>query len=549
VFDSRTTDFAEQVLRATHGRGVDIVLNSLSGDKLEASLSALAFNGRFIEVGKRDIYSDARLSLQHFRKSIAFFAVDMASLRAQRPALFRQILDEVSEQFDRGWLEPLPMETFPASAIRDAFEHMARAEHVGKIVVDMRALESVGAAALPDGHARADGTYVISGGLGALGRAAAEWLIQRGARDILLLGRSRPSSEAEGWLTALRDSGVRVRAFACDVGSWPEVSAVFETLRAEGQSVRGIIHAAGILDDATLQNLTLEQVERVFLPKVRGAYNLHRASENAPLDFFVLYSSVASLLGSAGQAAYCAANACLDALARHRVARGLPATAINWGPVSEVGLAAAAAGRGDRLAARGLTPLSVEEVVLALEQVLVEGFHEVAVTRLDSAKWREAHPMLGRSARWSALLSQTDQAGTSGTLRARLSNVDAEAAQALLKSAIRTLLASVLRCSEERIGDSATFGSLGLDSLLGLELRARLSREIEIDLPATVLWRFPTIDKLAKELWGRAGLDRLAAPEPAAVLAASPAEETVTSTGADLARDFDAELARAESLT
>jgi NADPH:quinone reductase-like Zn-dependent oxidoreductase len=223
VFDSRTTDFAEKILELTAGRGVDAVLNSLSGARADAGLSVLAFGGRFLEVGKTDIYSGGELALQHFRRSISYFALDMASLRVERPEVFRGVLEEVSDELESGRLTSLPIETFPASEVRAAFERMARASHVGKIVVRIKSTPAVAARALPGGAARSDGVYLISGGLGALGRATAEWLLEKGARRLVLIGRSEPNGDALSWIADMRARGALLHLLRCDVANLSEL--------------------------------------------------------------------------------------------------------------------------------------------------------------------------------------------------------------------------------------------------------------------------------------------------------------------------------------
>jgi len=548
VFDSRTIEFARQIRCCTRGEGVDVVLNSLPGELMDASLGVLRFGGRFLEVGKRDIYSDATLAMHHFRKAIALFAIDLGTLHAQQPERFRQLLEDVTRELDAGRLSPPKVREFPARDTRDAFELMARAEHVGKLVVDMTAVSDVAAQALPAGRARGDGVYLISGGLGALGRAAGVWLAERGAGRIVLIGRGAPEAVGLASITRMRELGARVDSVACDVGSWASVSEALPRVLG-GDRVRGVVHAAGILEDATLANLERAQVERVFHPKVHGAWNLHRLTAAMPLDFFVLYSSVAALFGSAGQAAYAAANACLDALAQHRLDRGLPATSIHWGPVADVGLAARAAVRGDRLASRGLAGIGVEDVTRALERVLTEGWPQVAVTRLDPARWRQAYPAAADAPRWSKLLPATGaEPRHQAELRARLEAAKPEARLAILEGAVRTLVSQVLRLEEARIARTTPFGNLGLDSLLGLELKNRLERTLGLSLAVTTLWRYPTLDRLSHALLERTGLRAERPPSSAGPRSSrgpvDPIAEPVTVTGGDLIAELEAEIAR-----
>ena len=326
VFDSRSLDFAARIREYTGGRGVDVVLNSLSGEAMTRSVELLAPHGRFLEIGKTDIYQNRKLDLHPFQRAISYFAIDLDRMIRERPEEIHELLVEIAAWFEAGELKPLPLRVFPVQQAREAFRHMAQAKHIGKIVLVPAEPNSVRGRIF-----RRDGTYLVTGGLGALGLEVAEWMANRGAGRIVLVGRSEPSGGALSRIAALRARGVDVIASRANVSDFGQVERIVaETPQAF--PLRGIVHAAGVLEDATLVNVTGGQLRRVMEPKVAGAWNVHRATQHLSLDFFVLFSSAASVVGSPGQASYGAANAFLDSLGAYRKSLGMPSLVVNWGP-------------------------------------------------------------------------------------------------------------------------------------------------------------------------------------------------------------------------
>ncbi|MGE3806859.1 MAG: SDR family NAD(P)-dependent oxidoreductase, partial [Gemmataceae bacterium] len=327
VSNSRSTDFVEDVLRRTDGRGVDVVLNSLSGEFIPASLRVLAPGGRFVEIGKRGIWNAAQVAAQ--RPDVTYHVLALDERIAADPVCIGALLREILQRFDAGQLQPVVRAVHPLTEAASAFRIMQQARHTGKIVLRVpRELPKL---------LRQDSSYLITGGLGGLGLATAQRLIERGARHLVLLGRNPPSESAHEVIAGLEHAGAEVLVLQADVSVAADVAAALEQIARRLPPLHGVIHAAGVLDDGVLLNQTSERFARVLAAKVEGAWNLHRLTMDLPLDFFVLYSSMAALLGPAGQGNHAAANAFLDALAHHRRARGLPAQSINWGAWGEVG--------------------------------------------------------------------------------------------------------------------------------------------------------------------------------------------------------------------
>jgi NADPH:quinone reductase-like Zn-dependent oxidoreductase/acyl carrier protein len=527
VMDSRSLRFAEEVLEATHGEGVDMVLNSLAGEAIEKSLSVLAYDGRFLELGKKDIYSDDRtLSLAVFRKRISYHAVDLLGFGDRRKERFQEVFRELMEVFERGELSPLPTRTFPVSRTADAFQTMAQGRHIGKLVVDLTEPDvhiSVGEGV---GGMKQEASYLVTGGLGGLGLSVARWMVEQGARNLVLVGRAGAETEEQRrQVEELRASGTRVEVCRADVGREEEVGRAVEKAEEMGP-LKGVVHAAGVLEDGLLEQQSAEKVRKVMGPKVGGAWNLHRATRGRELDFFVLYSSAASLLGSPGQSNYAAANAFMDGLAEYRRARGLPGLSVQWGAFSDVGMAAAQANRGERVAQRGMNNLSPQQGWRALGELLRGEAAQVGVVPLDARQWLEFYPHLATMARFKELLQAgTGQPKGDKELVARLRAASAAELPGMMEALVREQAAAVLRLEPSRIERETPLKALGIDSLMGLELRNRLEARLGVTLSATLAWTYPHVAALTEYLIGR--LELAPAPElarQAATAAAAAAE-------------------------
>ncbi len=342
--DSRSLEFADVVLERTGGRGVDVILNSLPGEAIPRGIAALADYGRFLEIGKRDIYDDARLGLRPFRKNLSFFAIDLDRIIRERAALAGSMLRDVARRVGDGKLAPLPHSAWPIGQALDAFRSMQQAKHIGKVVINCG--DQPGAALTPDEEPLefdADASYLITGGLGGFGLGVARFLADRGARTLVLLGRrGAVGVEARTAVRELEAKGTRIIVRAADVSNEAEVAEVFAAIDRDLPPLKGVVHAAMVLEDALLVNLDRDLIDRVLAPKLAGTWNLHVHTVNRPLDFFVMFSSLSSVFGHAGQGNYAAANAFLDAMAWYRRAIGLPALAINWGYLGDVGYLAGA---------------------------------------------------------------------------------------------------------------------------------------------------------------------------------------------------------------
>ncbi|HYO54311.1 type I polyketide synthase [Archangium sp.] len=351
---------------------------------------------------------------------------------------------------------------------------------------------------------RADGTYLVTGGLGGLGLEVARWLVTHGARHLLLLGRRAPSAEAERTLAELRQAGAHVEPFQADVARPGDVERALARVDESMPPLRGVFHAAGLLEDGMLLNLTEERFASVMAPKVLGSWNLHARTRRLPLELFVLFSSATSLLGTPGQANYSAANAFLDALAHARRAEGLPALSINWGTWKSVGLAAAQANRGDRLESRGLRGMAPDKALAALGMLLGQGRPQVSVMALEPRQWLGFYLAAAQSPFFTRLAQEQVSRPAAETGRSRIRE-QLEAARgserrALLEHHLREQIGGVLRMEPARIELRTPLGSLGLDSLMSMEIRNRLEATLGLKLSATLVWTYPTLAALTPYL-------------------------------------------------
>ncbi|WP_437309427.1 SDR family NAD(P)-dependent oxidoreductase [Sorangium sp. So ce388] len=500
VSDSRSARFVEDVLAWTNGEGVDVVLNSLAGELLTKGFALLRDHGRFIELGKRDQLADAPLGMRPFLRNLTFSLVDASSMARKRPAQVRALLDEIAAWVERGVLGPIPFTALPMSRAREAFQTMAQGRHIGKVVL---------AASDPEIHVeqrasalRADATYLVTGGLGGLGLSLAEWMVARGARHLVLVGRSGVTTEAQRAAVArIEAAGARVEVAPVDVAARPQLERLFEDIAARFPPLRGVVHAAVVLDDGLVESQSRERFARVMGPKVLGAWNLHELTRELPLDFFVFYSSAAALLGTPGQAGYAAANTFLDALAHHRRALGLPALSINWGAFADVGIASAERARA-HLEARGLRAMSSDEGHTLFGRLIETAAAQVGVVPLDVRQWIEFYPHRAVSPFWSELVGRGSRPlprPSDGILGSFLGAAKAER-PALVEQFVRGELGKVLRVHPASIRKQAPFQDLGLDSLTGVEFRNRLERGIGRTLPSTLVWAYPDLARLTDHL-------------------------------------------------
>ncbi|MFF9898017.1 type I polyketide synthase [Streptomyces longispororuber] len=506
IASSRTLDFEASVLAASDGRGVDVVLNSLAREFVDASLRLLPRGGRFVEMGKTDLRDSATVADAH--PGVAYQSFDLAEMSPDR---IKEMLAEVLSLFERGVLEPLPVRAWDVRRAPEAFRYLSQARHVGKVVLT-----------LPprfDGQ----GTVLVTGALGGLGRVVARHLAgEHGVRDLLLVSRRGEQTPGADQVRAeLEELGTRVTIAACDVSDREAVAALIDGVRTE---LRAVVHVAGVVDDGVLTSLTPERLDTVLRPKVDAAVNLHELTADLDLSAFVLFSSAAGVLGSAGQANYAAANAFLDALAQYRRAQGLAATSLAWGLWADQGGMAGALGDDDleRMARAGVAALTAEEGLALLDTSLARPDAALVPVKLDTDALRrqfgaEVPPLFRGLVRGGTRTRRVVESGPSAagtTLADQLAALPPENRERALLDLVRAQVAAVLGyASGEDVTPTKAFKELGFDSLTSVELRNRLNAATALRLPAGLVFDYPTPKALAQYLGGELLGD---APEAAA---------------------------------
>ncbi|MDE0673518.1 MAG: SDR family NAD(P)-dependent oxidoreductase [bacterium] len=529
IFDSRQTGFGEEILLATGGEGVDVVLNSLTSEGfIDASLSCLAQGGRFVELARRDILSPEEMA--EIRPDVSYDILELDVLKKTDPAWVGRVLREVMAGISSGELRPLVHSRWPLAEAGAALGFMRAARHLGKIVVTVNPLAQ--------GHLREDRTYLVTGGLGGIGCAVAEWLADRGAGAIVLNGRRDPDAAATETIEALRRRGVRVEVELADVTDPEAVDAMLARIDADLPPLGGVIHSVGVLSDAALTNQTWESFEQVLAPKIVGAWHLHRATEGRDLDLFCLFSSRVGVMGNPGQANHAAANAFLDQLAAHRRALGLPGQAIAWGAWSEIGEAAEQRDRIERrraaLGGRWFTP---QQGIRALERLVRQDNTGSVVMSMDWSVFEEA--VEDRPPLLEDLLSAdpddaSDDGVSSDDLLTLFTNAPTIEPEEVLVSFLQQEVQAVLRLPKAP-SPTVGFFDLGMDSLMAVELRNRLNRAFAGEYVAsnTVVFDYPDIAALAGHLVSELGQPGEARTSPEQPAPEQPASERPPATVVD----------------
>ena len=444
---------------------------------------------------------------------MSFCAVDLFRLCLERPEIVEELWREVSGLITDGTFQPLPYKRFPANEVADAFHWMAQGKHTGKILIDFADCDVDVERHLPgEDSINADSTYLITGGLGGLGLSVAQWLVEKGARHLALVGRRGARQEVKPLIEALREAGADPRVFAADVSRPEHVSSLLVRIRESMPPLAGVFHCAGLIEDGVLDQLDWSRFEPVFAPKLQGSWNLHTQLEDTPLDFFVLFSSIASVFAGRAQGNYAAANAFLDGLAHFRRALGLPALAINWGPWSEVGMAAKLK-RVDHLANRGILSISPKDGVRILGNLLGLAVPQIAAVVVDWDRWCEVFPRVRKQPLLARLVNENTRDSSLGdgersVIDSFLQAADREQAREILISYLGGVATKVLRVPESRLDPQIGLKRQGLDSLMAVELRNRIEFDLSLTIPVVRLLQGPSLRQLADLLCGE--IDKVA---------------------------------------
>ncbi|KAG8157511.1 hypothetical protein KVR01_012553 [Diaporthe batatas] len=499
IFSSRDASFSAGVLAATGSRGVDVVLNSLAGPLLQESFNVLAPFGHFVEIGKRDLEINSYLEMRPFSRQVSFSAFYLLTLMRHKPRTVHRVLAEIAAHLETKVIAPVhPVTAYPISDVAKAFRMLQTGKHSGKVVLSAGPTEVV--PVVPGARTprfQADSSYLLVGGVGGLGRSIAHWMVAHGAKNIILLSRSAGrSGKTAVFVDELQQIGCRVKAVSRDVANQKDLQEALRSAEEDGlPPVRGVIQAAMVLEDTVLEQMTLESFKAVTLPKVQGTWNLHKRFEKAAdLDFFVIISSAVGVAGNASQSNYAAAGSYEDALARWRVAQGLPCVSIDLGAVKSIGVAAETAGVLGRLGRIGFVPMSEEQVLAVLASAILSPREPQVVVGLNTGPgnhWEsDGESQLGRDARFAALRAHEGQTQGNGearqggdSLASRLAGSSTpEQAGDLIGAAIAEKLSDIFMIPVDEIDLANKPTHYNIDSLVAVELRNMLLQKAAAEI-------------------------------------------------------------------
>ncbi len=495
ILNSRSLDFADRVLEITNGQGVDVILNSLPADFILKGLDVLAPYGRFLEIGKRDVYADSLIGLKALRRNASLAVIDLASMGHERPQLLRQLVDEVVDMLADGDLEPLPVTAFPITEVSEAFRYMSQARHIGKVVVTLPD-ETVPVLSADDKELclSRDKSYLITGGSRGFGITVARWMSERGAGQVVLASRSgRPDEDQQSHLQAIEANGTAVRHLPLDVTNESDVAKAVAELATGPRPLAGIIHGAAVIIDGFLGQMDETSVTSVLRPKTMGAWNLHRAVEQTgqSLDFFVQFSSLAQVMGSSGQSNYVAANSFLEAISHYRSGRDLSGQTMHWGALADSGFVSRSDSMTTYLESMGMAPITDEDALDGLERLLGLETPAIAYGSVDWATVARTNPKAGTVPRLKGVLETGNTGG--GRIRADIAEAPRDQWPDLLANFLVDQIVKVLKVDADTIDLNKALTELGFDSLSSIELKNRVERQLGISIPVSAFLQSPTL--------------------------------------------------------
>ncbi len=513
VMDSRSLAFADDIMAITQGEGVDIVLNSLAGEAITRNLSVLKPFGRFLELGKRDFYENSKIGLRPFRNNISYFGIDADQLLIERPELANRLFKEMMVHFDEGSLRPMPYRSFPATRVADAFRYMQQSRQIGKVVVSFEAaheqVDAVPTELIQPLQKESkcyqcdeNGSYLVTGGLSGFGLKTACWLVDKGARSLVLISRSATiSDESASIIKDLQNKGVEVFTRACDVTDKSALQRLVAEIESDVAPLKGIVHAAMVLDDGLIRNMSQQQLLKVMQPKITGAWNLHEVSKALDLDLFVMYSSATTFVGNPGQANYVAANSFLEALVTARKAQGLAAQYAAWGAISDVGYLARNEETKEALQSRlGGSALASDQALKMLEKIILSDKAGVAVIDLDWGVIQRVMPAAS-SAKYEILQRQVKSSDSDHEdIHVLIANMGQAEIQTLVVDLLLDEIEQILRLPREKLDIEQSVFDLGMDSLMGMELVLAIEERFGVKLPVMALTEGANIQRIAERI-------------------------------------------------
>ncbi|KAI1619299.1 KR domain-containing protein [Exophiala viscosa] len=375
IFHSKDTSFRDDVLRMTEGAGVDVVLNSLSGELLHTSWDCVAEFGTLLEIGKRDFIGNGRLAMNPFELNRNYCGIDLGHLLERKPASVFRLLNKIVKYYEQGYIQPIkPIKTFQASAVEECFRYMQKGQHIGKIVVSMTATSKqeqlLPSESQTDVTFDSDASYLLVGGLGGLGKAVSTWMVERGARHLIYLSRSAgKSAEDQDFIHELQEQDCVATAVQGNAANEDDVAKAVQS----ATKLKGILQMSMVLRDRQLSRMTFREWNAVVMPKVQGTWNLHNLTIGKKLDFFVMFSSISGIMGQHGQSNYASANTFLDAFVQYRHSKDMAASSMDIGVMEDAGYVAENPAMLEGMRAAGFHTIRESELLDALIMAISAG--------------------------------------------------------------------------------------------------------------------------------------------------------------------------------
>lgn len=505
VFDSRSPDFRDGIMQASDGKGVDVVLNSLGGELIDASLDCMSDRGTFLELGKRDEWTQA--AVDKYRQGVRYVRFDVGDVADENPELIEKLLKDIVTSVESKAISPIPTTIFPARKLASAFRLMSQGLHSGKIV-----LATGTGSGGTNSHNAAGHAALVTGGLGALGLDVAEALVEAGWKNLVLMGRNAPApaGPVTERIRKMHALGAELSVVTGDIADRAVLRRLVDDYENSERCISAVVHCAGELNDAAFTRHTADSFAATMRAKVAGSWNIHDVFGHRPMEFVVFFSSVASVLGWPGQANYAAANAYMDALAHNRCARGLPTMSINWGAWASGGMiGATTASSGDVFTRSGMCPMDNRAAVNAMMSRLELDAPQVILASINWRQFRRRFDGDDVPCFYSDVIKTTDTPPTTTRaigepqvdMRQAVFGKQGPSLQRAVSQQIDDMARAVLGIgSSHELEHDTSLNEQGLDSLLAVEMRNRLSKAIDMPLPASIMFDYPTVEQLSAHL-------------------------------------------------
>lgn len=505
IFNSKNLDLFDEIKIITNNRGVDIILSNLSGELIYQNFSCLASYGVYIDLNRNNSDENIALGMSLLHHNFSYVSVDIERMVIEKQDIVSHLLDTMAKYLDSGCLPVLPIKSFPANQISAAFRSFEKSRLSDKVLIDFVG-QTVEVPEIRSNIIKSDGTYLITGGTKGLGLVVARWLIEKGARNLALISRSGLcDNNAKATIEVMRNHGVNICVYASDVSSYHDLKETFDKMNTALPPVTGIFHGAMVLDDGYLMDMTTERFRTVLSPKIDGAMNLHELSKEMKLDFFILFSSISSLIGNMGQANYVAANSYLDSFALWRKKMGFVATVVNLGLLVESGIAARNENLVNILKESGINGISDKQLLQGLDLIIQDKPTQIALFNLNWNLFFKNGGKVGQA--FFSELNKTNSNLIKEQLsemqvsnRKKLLNLESNLRHDFVTKLLQELLGKILRISTEKVSSDKGINLLGVDSILTVELMVAIRNSLAVEIPPIEFLIGPSLKKLSTKV-------------------------------------------------